>query len=368
MEKPLSLVWNRRRFTSDITTRSGGVPEHDSRALWEKLILDGFQAGLSWITILKKRDNFRAAFDGFDPVKVAAYGPAEEERLLADAGIIRHGGKIRSTIRSAQLYLEIEAREGFADWMWRYVDGAPVVNSYRTMAEVPAATGPVDADLEGPSKRPGSTSADRPSSTPSCRPPAWSMDHLTGCPPARRGAGTGAMSTVETYLRFAREFARGVCDPYADLCEEITRTPAILAYLDTLPPPKRQPNLLLATFKYLYGVPETVRPRWSGGSRSDEALVRHTMLARSTQTNEPARCATLLPVFGLIPGPLALIEVGASAGLCLLPERLRLCLWRPQDRRGRSDLSLQCLAQHPPARPPAGGRLAPRPRPSTRWM
>ena len=117
-----------------------GVPEYDSRALWEKLILDGFQAGLSWITILKKRDNFRAAFDGFDPVKVALYGPADEERLLADAGIIRHGGKIRSTIRSAGVFQDIEAREGFAAWMWRYVDGAPLVNTWRGMDEVPAFT------------------------------------------------------------------------------------------------------------------------------------------------------------------------------------------------------------------------------------
>ena len=149
------------------------------------------------------------------------------------------------------------------------------------------------------------------------------------------------MSTVETYLRFAREFARGICDPYADLCEVITRTPAILAYLDTLPPPKRQPNLLLATFKYLYGVPETVA-EMVRRLESDEALVRHTMLTRSTQTNEPARCATLLPVFGLIPGPLALIEVGASAGLCLLPDRYAYAYG---DRRiGEAAVTFPCSA------------------------
>jgi DNA-3-methyladenine glycosylase I len=117
-----------------------GVPEFDSRALWEKLILDGFQAGLAWITILRKRDAFRAAFDGFDPVRVAAYGPEDEARLLADPGIVRHRGKIRSTIRSAQLFQEIEAREGFATFMWRHVDGRPVQNAWAEMADVPAAT------------------------------------------------------------------------------------------------------------------------------------------------------------------------------------------------------------------------------------
>ena len=117
-----------------------GVPEYDGRALWEKLILDGFQAGLSWITILKKRENFRKAFDDFDPVRVGNYGPDDEERLFADAGIIRHGGKIRSTIRSAQVFQEIEAREGFSTYLWRYMDGVPLNNQYREMGDVPAFT------------------------------------------------------------------------------------------------------------------------------------------------------------------------------------------------------------------------------------
>ncbi len=117
-----------------------GVPEYDGRALWEKLILDGFQAGLSWITILKKRDNFRAAFAGFDPVKVAEFTEDDVERLLQDAGIIRHRGKITSTIRSARLWQEIEADQGFANYLWDYVDGKPIVNHFQTMDEVPAAT------------------------------------------------------------------------------------------------------------------------------------------------------------------------------------------------------------------------------------
>ena len=117
-----------------------GVPEHDSRALWEKLILDGFQAGLSWITILKKRDNFRAAFRGFDPNLIATWGEEEVARLLADPGIIRHRGKIEATITNARAWQRIEQREGFDTFMWRYVDGVPLQNRFSSLAEVPAKT------------------------------------------------------------------------------------------------------------------------------------------------------------------------------------------------------------------------------------
>jgi DNA-3-methyladenine glycosylase I len=117
-----------------------GVPEYDSRALWEKLVLDGFQAGLSWITILKKRDSFREAFAGFDPEKVAGFTETDIERLLANPGIVRHRGKIEGTIKGARQWLEIEADEGFANWMWSYVDGKPIVNSFTSLTEVPAKT------------------------------------------------------------------------------------------------------------------------------------------------------------------------------------------------------------------------------------
>ena len=117
-----------------------GVPERDPRALWEKLILDGFQAGLSWITILKKRDNFRRAFAGFDPETVARWGESDVLRLLADPGIVRHRGKIEGAIRSARAYLAVEAREGFAPYLWRHVDGRPLQNRPATMAEVPTET------------------------------------------------------------------------------------------------------------------------------------------------------------------------------------------------------------------------------------
>lgn len=94
-----------------------GVPERDPRALWEKLVLDGFQAGLSWITILRKRENFRGAFAGFDPEVVAKFTEPDVVRLLADAGIVRHRGKIEAAITGAQAFLRIEAGIGFAPWL-----------------------------------------------------------------------------------------------------------------------------------------------------------------------------------------------------------------------------------------------------------
>ncbi|MFD2740200.1 DNA-3-methyladenine glycosylase I [Sulfitobacter aestuarii] len=124
----------------DYHDREWGVPEYDSRALWEKLILDGFQAGLSWITILKKRENFRAAFDGFDPHVIAEWGEEDVTRLLGDPGIIRHRGKIEAAIGNARAWQEIEAREGFDAFMWRYVEGVPLQNNWQSLAEVPPAT------------------------------------------------------------------------------------------------------------------------------------------------------------------------------------------------------------------------------------
>lgn len=117
-----------------------GVPEYDSRALWEKLILDGFQAGLSWITILKKRDNFRAAFEGFDPNVIATWGEPEVTRLLGNAGIIRHRGKIEATISNARAWQKIEQQQGFDKFLWAYVDGEPLQTFRKSSAEVPAQT------------------------------------------------------------------------------------------------------------------------------------------------------------------------------------------------------------------------------------
>ena len=111
-----------------------GVPEFDDRALFEKLVLDGFQAGLSWITILRKRDNFRSAFDGFEPAKIARYSPKKIERLMQDAGIVRNRMKIEGTVLSARAYLDVmEKEQGFARLLWDFLDGKPKVNRFRTI-------------------------------------------------------------------------------------------------------------------------------------------------------------------------------------------------------------------------------------------
>ncbi len=117
-----------------------GVPEYDDRALFEKLILDGFQAGLSWITILRKREAFRAAFAGFEPEKIARFDAAKVEALMQDAGIVRNRAKIEGTIRSARIWLDIQEKQGFSAYLWNYVDGRPIQNSFRHHGEVPAET------------------------------------------------------------------------------------------------------------------------------------------------------------------------------------------------------------------------------------
>ena len=119
-----------------------GVPEYDDRALYEKLVLDGFQAGLSWITILRKRENFRRAFDDFDPEKIARYGAREKQRLLKNAGIIRSPAKIKAAINGAKLWLEIMEKEpgGFSHFIWKHVDGKPRINNYKRPKQIPAKT------------------------------------------------------------------------------------------------------------------------------------------------------------------------------------------------------------------------------------
>lgn len=124
----------------DYHDREWGVPERDSRALFEKLVLDGFQAGLSWIAILKKRENFRAAFDQFDPLKIAAYDETKIAALMQDAGIVRNRAKIAGAVTSARVYLDVEAKQGFANYLWDFVEGQPIVNRFASLAEVPAAT------------------------------------------------------------------------------------------------------------------------------------------------------------------------------------------------------------------------------------
>ena len=122
--------------------REWGVPLKNSRKLFEFLILDGAQAGLSWLTILKRREGYRLAFDNFDPEKMALYGEKDTARLLADARIIRNRLKIRSAIENAKAYCKMEeAGEGLSKWLWNWVDGKPIVNHWKTLTEIPTSTG-----------------------------------------------------------------------------------------------------------------------------------------------------------------------------------------------------------------------------------
>lgn len=171
-----------------------GVPEYDSRALWEKLVLDGFQAGLSWITILKKRDNFRAAFQGFDPNVIATWGPSEVETLVQNAGIIRHRGKIEATITNAQAYLRLEQEMPFSQFCWAYVGGTPIDNRFEHKSDIPAST-PLSVQLSKDLKKRGFKF---------CGPTivyAWMQacglvnDHLIGCETRQRAAKTTRADT-----------------------------------------------------------------------------------------------------------------------------------------------------------------------------
>jgi len=117
-----------------------GVPERDSRALFEKLVLDGFQAGLSWITILRKRENFRRAFNGFEPARMARYNRRKIESLMNDAGIVRNRAKIEGSVISARAYLDLSQKQDFSEFIWSFVDGRPVQNRWRVRGDVPAET------------------------------------------------------------------------------------------------------------------------------------------------------------------------------------------------------------------------------------
>jgi DNA-3-methyladenine glycosylase I len=129
----------------DYHDREWGVPQHDDRALFEMLILEGAQAGLSWITILRKRDNYRAAFDGFDAATIAGYGERKTAELLANPGIVRNRLKIAAAIQNARAFLAIQQAFGSFDaYIWRFVGGLPIVNAWPTLSQVPARTAESD--------------------------------------------------------------------------------------------------------------------------------------------------------------------------------------------------------------------------------
>lgn len=172
-----------------------GVPETDSRALWEKLVLDGFQAGLSWITILRKRDAFRAAFAGFDPAVIARWTEVDVARLLADPGIVRHRGKIEATIGNARAYLAIEEREGFAPFLWNFVEGTPVQNRPATLADVPAQT-PVSQAMSKALNRAGFRFCGPTITYAFMQATGMVNDHLATCPACERSAAMGGLQRI----------------------------------------------------------------------------------------------------------------------------------------------------------------------------
>lgn len=131
-----------------------GVPSYDDRHLFEMLILEGAQAGLNWITILRKREGYRRAFDNFDAEKMARYTPKKIEKLLLNPEIIRNRLKVNAAVTNAQCYLDVlQEHETFADYIWQFVDGKPVINKWKTMKQVPATTAQSDAMSKALKKR-----------------------------------------------------------------------------------------------------------------------------------------------------------------------------------------------------------------------
>jgi DNA-3-methyladenine glycosylase I len=158
-----------------------GVPLHDDRRLFESLILDGAQAGLSWLTILKKRDNYRQAFDGFDPEIVAAYGPDKIESLMGDAGIVRNRRKIESAVINARACLRLCEAFGSLDaYLWRFVSGRPIQNAWKTMTEVPV-TSPEAVAMSRDLKKRGFSFVGPTICYAFMQAAGMVNDHLTGC-------------------------------------------------------------------------------------------------------------------------------------------------------------------------------------------
>lgn len=174
-----------------------GVPETDPRALWEKLILDGFQAGLAWITILRKREGFRSAFAGFDPQTIAHWGEADVARLLADPGIVRHRGKIEATIGNARAWLAIEEKGGFAPFLWQFVDGSPVQNRFASMREVPVDT-PASQAMSKALKKAGFKFCGPTITYAFMQATGMVNDHMVTCPCHDRVAGLGRAVTLRS--------------------------------------------------------------------------------------------------------------------------------------------------------------------------
>ena len=158
-----------------------GVPKFDDQALFEKLCLEGFQAGLSWITILRKRETFREAFDHFDAEKIVLYDQNKINNLLGNPGIIRNKLKINATIHNARLYLKLQEAQGFSNFLWDFVDGVPIQNSFKLMDEVPAET-PLSQSISKELKRMGFKFCGPTIMYAFMQSVGMVNDHLTSCP------------------------------------------------------------------------------------------------------------------------------------------------------------------------------------------
>lgn len=159
-----------------------GVPCYDDRTLFEFLLLEGAQAGLSWITVLKKREGYRKAFDQFDPEKIARYSDKKIEKLLANPDIIRNRLKVQSAIKNAQAYLRIvESRSSFSDYLWQFVDGEPVQNRFKTLKDVPAST-PVSDVMSKTLKKDGFSFVGTTICYAHMQATGMVNDHLISCP------------------------------------------------------------------------------------------------------------------------------------------------------------------------------------------
>jgi DNA-3-methyladenine glycosylase I len=152
--EPVRCSWARNELAIRYHDEEWGVPVHDDRRLFEFLILEGAQAGLSWDTILRKRENYRAAFDGFDPERIARYQKAKITQLLADPGIVRNRLKIASTVQNARAFLKVQEQAGsFNRYIWQFVDGRPRINAWKSFRRVPPRTAQSDAMSKDLQKR-----------------------------------------------------------------------------------------------------------------------------------------------------------------------------------------------------------------------
>ena len=158
-----------------------GVPCYDDRKLFEFVLLEGAQAGLSWITVLKKREGYRKAFDQFDPEKIARYSPKRIEKLLTNPNIIRNRLKVESAVKNARAYLQIlERHNSFSDYLWQFVDGEPITNRFKTLAEVPAST-PISDVMSKTMKKDGFSFVGTTICYAHMQATGMVNDHLIGC-------------------------------------------------------------------------------------------------------------------------------------------------------------------------------------------